>query len=143
SGGDKSRKEKKPREKRAAQWASPPLHGRSPAMIKTHEHTPANVDHSSMGRQLQVELEEALQGLDALGVVRIRGNGTASLATQRHAWQLLRCRWHGTPEHCRDGLSATLSQPHCNAVRTLLYQINIVLCDHDPRRQHGEVKHIA
>src|SRR5436309_3364947 len=113
----------KPRKKKAAQVAIPPLHERFPAMVKAHVHTPANVDNPSIRRQLQVELEEALERLDAFGVVRIRGNGATSLATQHQARQLLRCRWHGTPEHCRNGRSQPLSQSHLNAMRTLSHQI--------------------
>ena len=42
------------REKKAAQVTIPPLHERFPAMVKTHVHTPADIDNPSIGRQLQV-----------------------------------------------------------------------------------------
>jgi hypothetical protein len=55
---------------------------------------------------------------------------------------LLRCGWHNTPENRRDGLNEPLGQPYLNSVRTLSHQINIVLSDHDSRRQRGEIEHI-
>ena len=83
-----------------------------------------------------------MESLDTLGVARVGGNGTTPRATQRQARQVLRCGWHDTPQRCSDGRSESLGQSYLNAVRTLAHQIDIVLSDHDARRQRGEIEHI-